>query len=168
MKRILTAGLLWNFFFTPACAFPLYAGFQVDHITSDVFLGYQISNKYGIEIHASKSESSVTHAGVTVDTSSTSKSIVGIALFPIKLRNVLPCNLFVKAGYERTNKTETYSIPVSITLSLPYSGRIDSYSNQFVLGGGAEYDFTKHLTGRTGLDIRSSDRSFNMAVIYKF
>lgn len=170
MKRILAAGLLCSLIFTPAYtyAFPLYGGFQIDDTTSDVFLGYQISNKYAVEVLYSKSDSSLDRAGVTVETSTSSKSIVGIALFPIKLRNVLPCNLYIKAGYQRTSKTETYFVPASVTLTFSYGGKMESYTNQFIFGGGAAYDFTKHVTGRVGVDFVGSDRSVNLAAIYRF
>ena len=168
MKRILTAVLLCNFICTPAQASPLYAGLQIDDSTAGVLFGYQISKTYAIEAHYSKSNSQITHAGVTVDTSTTSTGIVGIAQFPMKLRDVLPCNLFVKAGYERTRSTETYSIPTSATLTLPYNGEIESHKNQLIFGGGAEYDFTKYLTGRMGLDFLGKDRSINVAAIFKF
>jgi hypothetical protein len=168
MKRILTAGLLCTFIFTPALSSPLYAGIQIDDTTAGVLLGYQINKTYAVEAHYSKSSSQITHAGVTVDTSTTGTGIVGIALFPMKLRNVLPYNLFVKAGYERTSNTETYSIPTSATLTLPYNGKVDNHENQLIFGGGAEYDFTKYLTGRMGLDFLGKDRSINLAAVFKF
>ena len=170
MKRILAAGLVCSLIFTHAYVYasPFYGGFQIDDTASGVFLGYQISKKYAVEVLYSKSDSSIDRAGITVDTSTSSKSIVGIALFPIKLRNVLPCNLYIKAGYQRTNKTETYSVPASVTLTFPYGGKTESYTNQFLLGGGAAYDFTKHLTGRAGIDFVGSDRSVNLTAIYRF
>jgi hypothetical protein len=168
MNRILATVLLYLFASIPAYATPLYAGLQIDDNTAGVLLGYQISKTYAIEAHYSKSSSQITHAGVTVDTSTTGTGIVGIALFPMKLRDVLPYTLFVKAGYERTRNTETYSIPTSATLTLPYSSKIDSHKNQLIFGGGAEYDFTNYLTGRMGLDFLGKDRSINVAAIFKF
>jgi hypothetical protein len=168
MKRILTAGLLCNFIFTPALASPLYAGIQIDDTTAGVLFGYQINKTYAVEAHYSKSNSQISHAGVTVDTSTTGTGIVGIGMFPMKLRNVLPYNLFVKAGYQRTSNTETCSIPTSATLTLPYNSTITSHKNQLIFGGGAEYDFTNSLTGRVGLDFLGKDRSINLAAIFKF
>jgi hypothetical protein len=168
MKRILTAALLCKYIFTPAFAFPLYAGIRVEDNTTGLLLGYQINEKYAIEAHRTNSSSQFTHAGVIVDTSTNSTGIVGIALFPVKLRDVLPCNLFVKAGYERTSTTETYSIPASLTYTLPYNDKISNRKNQLIFGGGAEYSFTKYLTGRMGLDFLGSDRSIYLGAIFKF
>ena len=169
MKRILAATLLLsNIIFTPAIATPLYAGIQIGDDSVGAFLGYQINRMFAVEAHYAKSNSNISHAGVTVDTSTVSKGIVGIATFPMKLREVLPYDLFVKAGYERTNTTDTYSSPASFPSLIPNNGSISSQKNQLIIGGGAEYDFTKYLTGRMGLDFLGKDRSINVAAIFKF
>jgi hypothetical protein len=76
--------------------------------------------------------------------------------------------LFVKGGLQHTSNTETYSIPSSVTLTLPYSSKIESGKNQVLFGGGAEYDFTRSLTGRMGMDFLGGKRSINLAAIFKF
>jgi hypothetical protein len=168
MKRILAAVLLSIFILSPACAEPLYAGIQLDDTSVAALLGYQINKKYAIEAHYSRSDSKITHAGVTVDSTIVGASVVGIALFPMKLNDVLPYSLFAKAGYERTTNNETYSIPASVTLTLPYNSNIISHKNQAIFGGGAEYDFSKNVMGRMGVDFLGKDRSINLAAMYKF
>jgi hypothetical protein len=168
MKLILAAALLFSLSFTPVFATPLYAGVQIDDNTVGAVLGYQINKMYAVEAHYAKSDSSISHAGVTVDTSKIGIGFVGIALFPMKLNDVLPYNLFFKAGFERTTNTDTYSIPGSVTLTLPYNDKITSRRNQGIFGGGAEYDFTKNLMGRVGVDFLGNDRSINLGAIFKF
>jgi len=168
MNRILAAALLYLFTFTPVFAAPLYAGIQIDDNSAGLLLGYPVNNTYAVEAHYTKSNSRVSHAGVTVDTSSTGMGIVGVARFSMKLNDVLPYSLFVKGGYERTTSTETCSIPTSATLTLPYNDTITSHKNRVLFGGGAEYDFGKSLMGRMGIDFLGNDRSINLAAIFKF
>ena len=103
-----------------------------------------------------------------VDTKSSAVGIVGVARFNMKLRNALPYYLFAKAGYEHVTTTEDYSIPSTVTLTLPYSDTKTSNKNRLILGGGAEYDFTRNVSGRMGLDFHGTDRSIYLAAIYKF
>lgn len=168
MNRIPAAIFLSLVSFPPAIAAPLYAGIQIDDNSGGVLFGYSINRTYALEAHYTKSSSRITHAGVTVDTSSTGIGIVGIALFPMRLNDVLPYSLFIKGGYERTTDTETCSIPTSATLTLPYNNTITSHKNQALFGGGAEFDLAKNLTGRVGLDFLGSKRSINLAAIIRF
>lgn len=168
MKRILAIVLLYLFTSTPSFAALPYAGVQIDDNSAGVLFGYPINRTYAIEAHYTKSNSRTEHAGVTVDTSSTGIGIVGIAAFPMKLNDVLPYSLFVKGGYQRTNNTDTCSIPTSATLTVPYDNTITSHKNQVIFGGGAELDLAKNLTGRLGLDFLGNKRSLNLAAIFKF
>jgi hypothetical protein len=168
MNRILAVIFLSLFAFTPVIAAPLYAGIQIDNDSAGVLFGYTINKTYAIEAHYSKSNSRTEHAGVTIDTSSTGVGIVGIAAFPMKLKDVMPYSLFVKGGYVRTTNTDTCSIPTSVTLTLPYDNTITSHKDQVIFGGGAELDLAKSLTGRLGLDFLGNKRSINLAAIFKF
>lgn len=168
MKRILAAVLLLCLISTPVFAAPFYIGAQLDDTSAGVLFGAQLNKTYAIEMHFSKANSSITHAGVTVDTSSTGIGMVGLARFALKLNDVLPYSLFVKGGFEHTSNSETYSIPSSATLTLPYSGKIDSGKNQVLFGGGAEYDFNRSLTGRMGMDFLGKKRSINLVAIFRF
>lgn len=168
MKKILVAVLLYVFTFIPAYATPLYAGMRIDDSSVSALLGYQINKMYAVETHYSKSDSSITHAGVTVDSSIAGLGVTGIALFPMKLNDVLPYFLFAKAGFERSTIHETYAIPTSVTLTLPYSGNINNHKNQFIFGGGAEYDFSKKIMGRMGVDFAGKNKFINLTAIFKF
>jgi hypothetical protein len=168
MKRILAVVLLFCFSLSPAFATPLYAGIQVDANTVGALFGFRINNTYAVEAHYSKSHSSNSYSGITVDNSKVGVGIAALALFPMKLNDVLPYNLFLKAGFEHTSSTDTYSIPDSVTLTLPYSGKIDSTKNQALFGGGAEYDFSKYMMGRMGMDFQGKNRSVNLTAIFKF
>ncbi len=168
MKRMLTAVLLYSTVSTPVLAMPLYAGIQVDDISTGILFGYQIDNTYAVELQYSESNSSITHAGIIVDSKTTDTSIVGIARFPMKLRKKVPYYLFVKAGYVHSSTTDDYSIPSSVTLTLPYSDTKTSDENKLVLGGGANFSFSKKLAGRVGLDFKGTDRTINLVAIYSF
>jgi hypothetical protein len=168
MKRILAAAFLYSCTFTPCIASPVYAGIQIGDDSVAPFLGYQINKMFAVEAHYSKRNSSISHAGVTVDTSTVSRGIIGIATFPMKLREVLPYDLFVKAGYVRSSTTDTYSSPASFPSLIPDNGSISSQKNQIIIGGGAEYNFSNNLTGRVGLDYLGHDRTINLSAIFKF
>lgn len=168
MKRILAMALMCCASFAPAYAAPLYTGLQVGDTSVGILFGYQIDRTYGVELHYIEAYPNITHAGITVDTKTASAGLAGVARFHMKLRDVVPYDLFVKVGYEHVEITDDYSIPTSVTLSVPYNDTQTSTKNQVVLGGGVEYGFNKNLAGRAGLELKDTDRSFNMAVIYKF
>jgi hypothetical protein len=168
MKRTLLAVLLCSTISTPALALPLYAGIQIDDTSTGVLFGYQIDNTYAVELQYLESNTSITHAGINVDSKVADTSIVGIARFPMKLRKKVPYYLFVKAGYVHSSITDDYSIPASVTLTLPYNDTKTSDENQLILGGGAMYNFSKHLTGRVGMDLKGTDRIINLVAIYRF
>lgn len=168
MKRILTAVLLCCGMSTPALAAPWYTGIQLDDSSVGVLLGYQLDKTYALEMQYTKTFYGISGAGITMDANYSGLSIIGIARFRKKLRKVLPYYLFVKAGIRSLYGTEDYFIPASVTLTLPYSGQLDTGENQLIFGGGAEYHFNKNLAGRVGLDILGRGRSINLAAIYKF
>jgi opacity protein-like surface antigen len=168
MKRFLAAALLYSSTLTIAIAEPLYAGIQIGDHTAGALLGYQINRIFGVEAHYSRSNSSTLHAGLNVETTSIGKGLVGIATIPMKLREAVPYDLFVKVGMERTTATEKYNIPTTVTLTLPYNGSINTSKNQLIIGGGAEYDYSRNVTWRTGLDFVGKDRNFNLGAIFKF
>lgn len=168
MKRILAAALLYSCTHTLAYAGPYSAGIKIGDHSVGALMGFQINRTFGVEAHYSRSNSSTLHAGLNVETTSIGKGIVGIATFPMKLRETVPYDLFVKVGMERTTSTEKYHIPTTVTLTLPYYGSINTSKNQLIIGGGAEYDFSSNLSGRMGLDFIGKDRHFNVAAIFKF
>lgn len=166
MKRILAAVLLTLLASANSLATPLYAGLQIGDKSVGALLGFQIDKRYAIEGHYSRSDSNISHASVTVDTTTTGFGVTGNARFPMKLNEVLPYFLFVKAGLVRTTNNETYTVPNSVALLS--SGRITSHKNQFIFGGGAEYEFSKNILGRMGVDLVGKDKSINLAAMYKF
>jgi hypothetical protein len=168
MKRILAATILYSCFLTPAFAGPYYVGIQVGDNSAGALLGLKINRTFGIEAHYSRSTSSVLHAGLTVDTTSIGKGLVGIATIPMKLRESVPYDLFVKVGWERTASTEKYNLPANVTLTQAYNSNLNTSKNQLIFGGGAEYDFSSYLSGRMGLDFIGKDRNFNVGAILKF
>ncbi len=168
MKRTLAAVLLYGVIPTSALAAPIYTGVQLDDTAAGILFGYQIDKTYAVELQYVEANTNVTHAGIVIDTKSSAVGIVGVARFRMKLRKTMPYSLFVKAGYEHVTNTEDYSIPSSVTLTLPYEDTKTSNENRLILGGGAEYEFSKNVTGRAGLDFHGTDRSIYLAAMYKF
>lgn len=155
---------------TPAFAgyTPLYLGLQIDNTNAGALLGYQIDKTYTVEALVTQSESSITHAGISSEQTTTSSSLAALAMLPSKLDSGAPYFLFVKAGYSRQIKKETYHIPTSVTLTLPYSNNMKSNENNVILGIGAQYDFFKDINGRVGLDIVGDVRSVYLGAIFRF
>jgi hypothetical protein len=170
MNRILVASLIYIAACAPAFAAytPLYLGLQIDNITAGALVGYQIDKTYAVEARVTQSESSITHANITSEQTTTSNSVAALAMLPTKLDSGAPYFLFIKAGYSRLTKKETYYIPASLTLTLPYSDSIKSNENNVILGIGAQYDFFKDINGRVGLDITGDVRSVYLGAIFRF
>ena len=168
MKQILAAIIFYAITFASVYASPIYVGMKIDNDSVGALLGYRLSKMYAAEAHYSKADSDIAHAGVNVGTSINSASVVGVVLIPMKLSSVLPYYLLVKVGYLRTSKNETFSIPSSVTLTLPYNDTIKSYKNQPMLTLGAEYDITKSVSSRMGVDFIGNDKFFNLSTLYKF
>lgn len=170
MNRILAAGLLYFFASAPALAAytPIYAGIQVDNTSGTALLGYQISKMYAVEAHYTNSDTQIAHSGVTSNTKIVGAGLAAIAMFPMKLDGGSPYFLFAKAGYARITKDETYSIPTSVTLTLPYNNSVSNTENRIIFGGGAQYDFYQNVSGRVGIDIAGDKRSVYIGAILRF
>jgi len=170
MNRILAAGLLYFAASAPAIAAytPFYVGIQGDNTSGSAMLGYQINSVYAAEAHYSKSDTHIAHAGVTSDTSISAAGLSALAMLPMKLHSGSSYFLFVKAGYERINKDESYTIPTSVTLTLPYNGTVSSIENRIIFGGGAQFEFYQNVNGRMGIDLVGDKRSVYLGAIFKF
>jgi opacity protein-like surface antigen len=170
MNRIWAAVLLYLVTLTPAFAVytPFYAGLQLDNTSGTALLGYQINKMYAVEANYTQSDSSISHASINADTKTIATGLAALVMFPLQLTGGSPYFLFAKAGYERLTKEETYSIPSSITTTVPYSDTISSSKNQAIWGGGVQYDFYQSLSGRAGIDIVGDKRSVYIAAIFKF
>lgn len=170
MNRILAAGLLYFTASTPAIAAytPFYAGIQGDNTSGSAMLGYQINRVYAAEAHYTKSDTHIAHAGVTSDTNIYAAGLSALAMLPMKLSGGSSYFVFIKAGYERINKEETYTIPSSVTLTLPYNDTINSVENRIIFGGGAQFEFYQNVNGRVGIDIVGDKRSVYLGAIFKF
>ena len=170
MKRIWAAGIMAIIISPPASAAytPLYAGLQLDNISGTALLGYQISKTYAVEAHYSKSDSRISQSGITAKTNTTTAGLVALAMLPMKLQGGSPYFLFGKAGYVRINKDETYSIPVSVTLTTAFSGTVKNIENRVLFGGGVQYNFYESLSGRAGIEAVGYKRSVYIGAILKF
>ena len=166
MYRILAGVLLYFVFLVPAYAAytPLYMGLQLDNISATALIGYQISKTYAVEMQYTKTDTHIVQSGVTADNSITSTGLSALAMLPMQLVGGSPYFLFVKAGYVRQTKVETYAFPASVT----FSSSVTNQENRVILGTGAQYDFYQNLSGRVGLDLVGTERSVYLGVILKF
>jgi Outer membrane protein beta-barrel domain len=166
MNRILVAGLLLITSAVPAFAWdiPLYAGVQFDSTTITGLLGYQINKNWAAEIHSYKQVTTIKQAGATNETQIQASGISALYMVPMKLNGGSPYSLFGKVGYERTTQDVTYSFPSSVT----YSGRYTNKTNRSRYGGGVQYDFYEHLSGRAGVDLLGEDQSVYLSLILQF
>lgn len=173
MNRISFAGLLYLATCAPAFAAytPLYVGVQADNNALTALLGYQINKTYAIEAHYTKSESHIAQSGMTSDTYTVNTGLAALAMIPMKLSGGSPYLFFAKAGYVRITKEESYYIPASVTLNplnLSYSGTETNTENRVIFGGGVQYDFYEHLSGRAGIDAVGDKRYVYLGAIFKF
>ena len=170
MKRIMRAGLFYITLFTPviAASTPFSAGLQVDNISGTALFGYQINKTYAVEAHYTKTDEHITHSGITSDTTISAAGLSALAMLPMELVGGSAYSLFVKAGYARLNKEESYYIPSSVTLTLPYKDTVTSAENRVIVGGGAQYDFYQSLSGRAGIEFVGDKRSVYLGAIFKF
>lgn len=145
-----------------------YAGLQLDNNAAGALFGYQIDKTYAVEARYIKSDEHISHSGITSDTSISAFGVAGLAMLPMKLDSGVPYFLFGKAGYERLYKEESYTIPSSVTLTLPYNGTVSSFDNRVVLGLGAQYEFYQKLHGRVGMDFTGGKRSVYASAIVRF
>lgn len=147
---------------------PLYAGVQLDNISGNAILGYQINKTYAVEANYTKSDSHISQSGITSDTKIISTGLSAVVMLPMTLSGGSPYFLFGKAGYQRVTKEESYYIPASVTSTIPYSGTLNTTENRVIFGGGVQYDFYQALSGRAGIDAVGDKRSVYIGAIFKF
>jgi hypothetical protein len=120
MKQIhATAILICLAVVTPSNAAPVDVGMHLAETASSATTGYHLSGRYSVETHSYRyrPDCQITHAGVKVDTITVGTGLVGVAQFPMKLGDVLPYLLLVKAGYKHTSKNEKYAKPSAVALT---------------------------------------------------
>ena len=170
MNRILAAGLLYLVACTPAFAAytPLYAGLQLDNVSGNVLLGYQINKTYAVEANYTKSDTRIAQSGITSDTDIIRVGLSAVAMLPMTLSGGSPYFLFGKVGYQRITKDESYFIPASVTSTNSFGETLSITENRIIFGGGVQYDFYRALSGRAGIDAVGDKRSVYIGAIFKF
>lgn len=170
MNRILAVGLFYILTTAPALAAytPIYAGIEVDNAAGSALVGYQINRDYAVEAHYTKTSINNSHAGIIADTNINAIGVSAILQFPAKLNGGSPYFMFVKLGYEHRNKEDVYSVPLSVTFTVPYKASVKNVENLAVAGVGVQYDFYSGLSGRAGIDIVGNTPSVYLGAIFKF
>jgi hypothetical protein len=180
MERILPISLLSFFIAAPVLAAPvaatsnapkadatrLYVGAQLGDSTVGGILGLQINKSYALEARYDYIDT-VYQPNTTIKGSST--SIVGIGMYPLKLGDMDPFFIFAKAGYERNTTRSTTNDPGIPAYGLPATTTVTTtVRKRVVVGAGVQYDFSRDVSGRIGLNAVGSDHSVYLTAIYKF
>jgi len=143
----------------------LYVGAQLGDSIVGALLGLQINKMYSLEFRYDYVDP-IYQPNYTFNSSSA--GIAGIAMFPLKLNDMEPFFIFVKAGYERTKDKSTTYDPGLPGYFPPTTTVTTTTRNRVVVGAGAQYDFTRSVSGRIGMNSIGSDHSVYLAAIYKF
>jgi hypothetical protein len=147
----------------------IYLGAQLGDSIVGGLVGLQISKMYSVEVRYDYVDT------VYIPNSNTKSSNIGlsgVALFPLKLSELKlsdmePFYVFAKTGYERsTVKTTTTDPGLGTPGFSPTSNTSTIVKGRLLIGGGAQYDFTK-FSGRVGVNFIGSDNSVYLSVLYK-
>lgn len=148
----------------------IYLGAQLGDSIVGGLVGLQISKMYSVEVRYDYVDT------VYIPNSNTKSSNIGlsgVALFPLKLSELKlsdmePFYVFAKTGYERSTVKTTITDPGLGTPGFsPTSNTSTIVKGRLLIGGGAQYDFTKKFSGRVGVNFIGSDNSVYLTVLYK-
>lgn len=180
MEQILRTSLLTLFIATPVLAAPvaatanapktdatrLYTGAQLGDSTIGGILGLQLNKTYSVEARYDYIDT-VYQPNTTIKASCV--SIAALGMYPVKFGDMDPFFIFGKAGYERTTSKSTtydpgipaYGLPATTTITTTVRKRV-------TVGAGVQYDFSRDVSGRIGINAVGSDHSAYLTAIYKF
>jgi hypothetical protein len=177
MERILSITMLSFFIVTPVLAAPaaanaskadatrLYVGAQLGDSVVGGMLGLQINRAYSLEVRYDYIDT-VYEPNTTTKASRT--SVAGIGMYPLKIADIDSLFIFGKAGYERTTTKTTANDP-GIPGFFPATTTITTTARKRVIvGAGVQYDFSRDVSGRIGMNAVGSDHSVYLTAIYKF
>jgi hypothetical protein len=179
MERILPITLLSLFIAAPALAAPgtitanaskadatrLYVGGQLGDSIVGGLLGLQFNRTFSLEARYDYIDT-VYQPNTTIRASST--GVAGIGMYPVKLGDMEPFFIFAKAGYERTTTKSTTDDPGIPGLFPATTTKTTTVRKRVVVGAGVQYDFSRDVSGRIGVNAVGSDHSVYLAAIYKF
>ncbi|MBI5889817.1 MAG: outer membrane beta-barrel protein [Nitrosomonadales bacterium] len=143
----------------------LYLGAQLGDSVVGALLGLQFTKAYSLEFRYDYVDT-VYQPNGKINASSTGAAVVG--MFPVKFGDLDSFFIFAKGGYERTREKTTINdpgipglFPATTTISTTVRKRV-------TVGAGVQYDFTRDVSGRMGMNAVGSDHSVYLAAIYKF
>lgn len=147
----------------------IYIGTQLGDSIVGALVGLQLNKMYSVEARYDYVD---TIYLPTSDTKSSNIGIAGVALFPLrlsdfKLNDMEPFYVFAKVGYERSTKKVTTNDPGIPPFFPATTTAVTTVKSRLLIGGGAQYDFSKKFSGRVGVNFIGSDNSVYLTVIYK-
>lgn len=181
MEKILSVVLLCLVIAAPAVAAPatgvpapsrtgdsnhwLYLGAKLGDSTVGALLGLQFTKIYSLEMRYDYIDN-VYQPNTTIKSSST--SMAGVGMFPVKFSELDPFYVFAKAGYERVTVKSTTADPGIPGMFDPTTTTRTTVRKRVIVSAGAQYDFTRNFSGRIGKNFIGNDHSVYIAAIYKF
>ncbi|NOU00303.1 MAG: outer membrane beta-barrel protein [Gallionella sp.] len=147
----------------------IYIGTQLGDSIVGALVGLQINKMYSVEARYDYVD---TIYLPTSNTKSSNIGLAGVVLFPLKLsdfklNDMEPFYVFAKAGYERSTKKITTNDPGIPPFFPATTTVVTTVKSRLLIGGGAQYDFSKKFSGRVGVNFIGSDNSVYLTVIYK-
>jgi hypothetical protein len=149
---------------TNADATRLYVGTQLGDSIVGGLLGLQINRTYSLEARYDYIDT-IYQPNTTIKASSTGVAVLG--MHPVKLGDMEPFFIFLKAGYERTTTKSTTSYPD--IPPLPATTTVTTtVRKRAVVGAGVQFDLSPDFSGRFGMNAVGSEHSVYITAIYKF
>jgi hypothetical protein len=143
----------------------VYVGAQLGDSIAGGLLGLQINKTYSLEARYDYIDTVYLPNNTT---KASSVGIAGIGMYPIKISEMEPFYIFGKAGYERNTTKLTTSDPGIPGLFSPTTTVTTTVRKRAVVGAGVQYDFSRDVSGRIGMNSVGGDHSTYIAAIYKF
>ena len=150
---------------TNADATRLYVGTQLGDSIVGGLLGLQINRTYSLEARYDYIDT-IYQPNTTIKASSTGVAVLG--MHPVKLGDMEPFFIFLKAGYERTTTKSTTADPGIPGLFTATTTVTTTVRKRAVVGAGVQFDLSPDFSGRFGMNAVGSEHSVYITAIYKF
>ncbi len=142
-----------------------YVGAQLGDSVVGGLLGLQINKTYSIEARYDYIDT-VDQPNITIDAYTV--GITGMGMYPVRFGKMAPFSVFMKAGYEQTTTETTTNDPGIAGVFPPTTTVTTKEEKRVVVGAGVQFDFSRNVSGRIGLNAVGSDHTAYLTAIYKF
>jgi hypothetical protein len=143
----------------------LYIGAQLGDSIVGGLLGLQINRAFSFEARYDYIDT-IYQPNTTIKASSTGAALLG--MHPVQLGDMDPFSIFLKAGYERTTTKTTTDDPGIPGLLAATTTVTTTVRKRAVVGAGVQFDLSRDVSGRFGMNAVGSEHSVYITAIYKF